>query len=230
MANTAEISWLSYLHVEPQVRTANERILVVMHGLGDSLEGWRFLSDTLKLPGLHYLFVNAPDRYFTGYSWFDLYSGESVTKKGITRSRELLFGVLDELEAQGWAPEHVGVLGFSQGCLMALDVACRYPKKLGAIVGISGYVGMLNEYPEKFSPVARTQKIFVTHGTMDQVLPFTETAAQIKALQGMGLPIEWRKYDKEHTVDPHRELEDIRVFLKRHLLAEAGGKAPTPRV
>jgi phospholipase/carboxylesterase len=229
MPNSVEISWLSFLHVEPEVRTPSERILVVMHGLGDTLEGWRFLPEMLKIPGLHYLLVNAPDRYFTGYSWFDIYGKEADMKKGITRSRDLLNGVLEELEAQGWVPEHVGVLGFSQGCLMAIDLACRYPKKLGAIVGISGYVGTLEEYPEKFSPVARTQKIMVTHGTMDQVLPFDQTAAQIKALQGMGLQIEWRKYDKEHTVDQRREMEDIRVFLKRHLSAEVGKKVAVPQ-
>lgn len=226
MAEFKEISWLSFLHVPPEVRTQDERLLLVMHGLGDSYEGWRFLPSLLKLPGLHTVLVNAPDRYFTGYSWFDIYSGEANLRKGIIRSRDILFGILEELEGQGWPAEHVGVLGFSQGGLMALDVACRYPKKLGAVVAISGFVGMLGEYPEKFSPVARAQNIFVTHGTMDPVLPLTETQAQIKALKGMGLPIEWRTYDKEHTVDERREIPDIRIFLKKHLFAEVAGKSP----
>jgi len=224
MKDIGEISWLSSLSVSPEVRTPSERLLLVMHGLGDSLEGWRFLPSVLKLPGLHTVLVNAPERYFTGYSWFDIYSGEANLKKGVIRSRELLCGVLEELEGHGWPAEHVGVLGFSQGGLMALDLACRYPKKLGAVVAISGFVGMLGEYPEKFSPVARAQKVFVTHGTMDPVLPLTETQAQIKALQGMGLQIEWRTYDKEHTVDERRELPDIRAFLKKHLFAETAAK------
>jgi phospholipase/carboxylesterase len=139
-------------------------------------------------------------------------------KTGIVRSRDLLFGVMDELADQGWAPEHVGVLGFSQGCLMALDLACRYPKPLGAVVGISGFVGLLHEYPEKLSPAARAQKILVTHGTRDPMLPLEETMAQVKALQGMGLSIDWKVYEKEHTIDPRREVADIREFLVRKLV------------
>jgi phospholipase/carboxylesterase len=190
----------------------------VIHGLGDSLEGYRFLPEILKIPGLHYLLVNAPDRYFTGYSWFDIYGGDM--KPGIVRSRDLLFATLDELTDQGIAPGHLGVFGFSQGCLMALDIACRYPKTLGAVVGISGFVGMLNEYPEKFSAAARSQKILVTHGTMDPLLPLAQTQAQIKALQGMGLSLDWKVYEKEHTIDAGQEVQDIRTFLVRKLFRD----------
>ena len=216
MANTAEISWLRFLHLPPRERMEKERLLLVMHGLGDSLEGFRFLPGMLKIPGLHYLLVNAPDSYFTGYSWFDLSGGDM--KAGIRRSRDLLFGVMDELATQGWLPEHVGVLGFSQGCLMALDLACRFPLPLGGVVGISGFVGMLSEYPEKLSPAARQQKILVTHGTMDPLLPLSETQAQIVALKGMGLNIDWKVYEKEHTVEPYKEVQDIRTFLVRTLM------------
>lgn len=216
MKNPLKISWLNSLHLAPRDRTETDRVLLVMHGLGDSLEGYRFLPDLLKIPGLHYLLVNAPDRYFTGYSWFDIYKGDM--KAGIVRSRDLLIATMDELAEQGVPPEHVGVLGFSQGCLMALDLACRYPKTLGAVVGISGFVGMLSEYPEKLSPAARTQKIFVTHGTADPMLPLAQTQQQIKALQGMGLKIEWKVYEKEHTIEPYKEVQDIRTFLVRTLM------------
>ena len=101
---------------------------------------------------------------------------------------------------------------------MALDLACRYPKPLGAVVGVSGYVGMLNEYPEKLSPAARSQRILVTHGTMDPLLPLPQTEQQIRALQGMGLSIDWKVYEKEHTIDSSRELPDIRNFLVRNLM------------
>lgn len=186
-----------------------------MHGMGDSFEGYRILPELLQIKGLGYLLLNAPDPYFTGFSWFDLY-GDMGT--GIQRSRGLLFRVLEQLEQQGWSPENVGLFGFSQGCLMALDCACRYPKTLGAIVGVSGFVGFLEEYPESFSPAARTQKIFVTHGSGDPMIPLSVSKQQVMALKGMGLAIEWREYRKEHTIDPREEVADIRDFLQRTLL------------
>ncbi len=216
MRKPPEISWLDSAFIPASKAGEQERLLLVMHGLGDSLEGYRFLPQVLGIPELNYLLVNAPDAYFTGYSWFDIFGGNR--REGIIRSRDLLFRTLEDIEAQGWDPQHVGVFGFSQGCLMALDIACRYPKTLGGFVGISGFVGMIEDYPEKLSPVARSQKILVTHGTMDPMVPYAETHAQITALKGMGLQIEWKAYEKEHTIDPYREVGHLREFLVRTLV------------
>ena len=50
----------------------NSRSLMVMlHGLGDSMDGYRWLPEAMNLPWLNYLLVNAPDDYFGGFSWFD---------------------------------------------------------------------------------------------------------------------------------------------------------------
>lgn len=216
MANSAQLSGLDFLTL-PAISYGPNRLLIVMHGLGDSLEGYRFLPDFLKIPGLEYLLVNAPDPYFTGFSWFDLFGNR---KAGIRRSRELLFAALGELEAQGWQADQIGIFGFSQGCLMALDLACRYPKKFGCVIGVSGFVEFLEEYPEKFSPVAREQKIMVTHGTLDSMLPYHETRAQIQALQGMGLSINWKEYSKDHTIDPREEVSDLRRYILKNLFRE----------
>jgi phospholipase/carboxylesterase len=210
---------LKSLHAEHLAAVSHgpHRLMLVMHGLGDSLEGYRFLPDYLKIPGLEYLLVNAPDSYFTGFSWFDIFGD---LKTGIRRSRGLLFDLLEELKAQGWKTEDIGLFGFSQGCLMALDLACRYPAKFGCVVGVSGFVEFLEEYPEKFSPAAREQKIMVTHGTLDSMLPFHKTRSQIQALQGMGLSINWQEYSKDHTIDPQREAADIRKFILKNLVRD----------
>ena len=47
-------------------------MLVVLHGLGDSSEGWEWLPQELQLPWMNYLLVNAPDEYFSGRSWFGI--------------------------------------------------------------------------------------------------------------------------------------------------------------
>jgi phospholipase/carboxylesterase len=218
MAESIKIGSLKFVHLPPR-EDGPKRLLVVLHGLGDSLEGYRFLPDLLRIPGLHYLLLNAPTNYFTGYSWFDL---GSDLGPGVVKSRKLLFAAIQELEQSGWAPEQIGFLGFSQGCLMVLDLACRYPKKFGCVVGISGFVGFLEEYPEKFSSIAREQQILVTHGTEDPMLPIEKTRQQIQALQGMGLKILWQEYPKEHTIN-EEEVRDISFFLRKHLMKQAGG-------
>src|SRR5690606_23360894 len=115
--------------------------------------------------------------YYGGYSWYD-YSGDM--RPGVTRSRDLLLGLLEELQAQDVRPEDIFLFGFSQGCLMATDVALRAPVVLGGAVGVSGYVAFPGEYPDAFSPAARMQKILITHGRLDPVVPFEPSVRQFR--------------------------------------------------
>ena len=73
------------LHAEliPAQEKNSRRLMVMLHGLGDSLEGYRWLPDAMNLPWLNYLLVNAPDDYYGGYSWFDL---DNIVP-GVRRSR-----------------------------------------------------------------------------------------------------------------------------------------------
>ena len=50
----------------------SRRLMVVLHGLGDSMAGFFWLPGTLALPSMNYLLVNAPHPYFTGYAWYDI--------------------------------------------------------------------------------------------------------------------------------------------------------------
>ena len=82
----------------PAREKSSRRLMVVLHGLGDSLEGYRWLPPALGLPWMNYLLVNGPDRYFGGCSWFD-FSGDAGT--GVERSRALLFELLDQQRQRG---------------------------------------------------------------------------------------------------------------------------------
>src|SRR5467141_2360437 len=121
----------------PSAAKGSHRLMIMLHGLGDSMEGYRWLPEALNLPWLNYLLVNAPEEYYGGYSWFD-FAGNIVP--GVTRSRELLFELLDEQREKGVPTEQTMLGGFSQGCLMSVEVGLRYPRRLAGIVGISGYI------------------------------------------------------------------------------------------
>ncbi len=192
-----------------------ERVLVVLHGLGDSLNGYRFLPDALRIPELSFLLVNAPDAYYDGYSWYD-YRGDM--RPGVTRSRDLLLALLDELQDQGVEARDIFLFGFSQGCLMVTDVALRAPVVLGGVVGVSGYVAFPEQYPDALSPVARDQKILITHGRLDPVVPFEPAARQFRQLRDLGLDLDLVVYDKEHTM-LMEELNAISDWLRARIAA-----------
>jgi phospholipase/carboxylesterase len=201
------------LHSEliPAVERGSRRLMVMLHGLGDSIEGYRWLPEAMRLPWLNYLLVNAPDDYYGGFSWYDITGNQAP---GVLRSRKLLFDLLDDLRARGYPTELTTLGGFSQGCLMAIDVALRYPHRLAGVVGISGYVFEPDEVLRELSPVAREQRLLVTHGTFDPVIPFAKTHPQIIQLQAAGLRIEWHEFAKPHTIAGEEELGVIRKSVR----------------
>src|SRR5271165_4971603 len=97
----------------------SSRLMVVLHGLGDSAAGFHWLPGALGLPWMNYLLVNAPDTYYGGFSWYD-FAGDADA--GVLRSRKLLFELIEAQAANGFPTEQITLLGFSQGCLMTVDV------------------------------------------------------------------------------------------------------------
>ena len=206
------------LHTElvPASDTASRDLLVVLHGLGDSLEGYRGLPPTLGFPWLNCLLVNAPDPYFNGYSWYD-FQGDAAP--GIARSRKLLTELLDSLPAQGFKPERTALFGFSQGCLMTLETGLRYPHRLAALIGVSGYVNDLEKLVADLPPAAKGQSVLVTHGLYDPLIPCGPAREQMNRLRlACGLDLTWREYAKDHTIVPEE------VLLIRQFLTAAFGR------
>lgn len=187
----------------------SRRLMVMLHGLGDSLAGWRWLPEALGLRWLNVLLVNAPDEYLGGYSWFDL----NDIVPGVRRSRRLLFELLDDLQTQNFPTEQTTLGGFSQGCVMALEAALRYPRRFAGVVGISGWVCEAETAVRELSPVARQQRVLMTHGTDDPLVPIHQVRPQIPLLRAAGLRVAWREFPKAHTIHGEDEIAIIREFL-----------------
>jgi len=191
-------------------REKSDRLLIMLHGLGDSIAGYRWMPEALELPWLNYLLVNAPDQYYGGYSWYD-FLGDIAP--GVERSRKLLVELLEATHARGYSAEKMVLGGFSQGSLMSVEAGLRYPRRLAGIVGISGYVCNPEKLIAQLSPIAFKQRLLLTHGTLDPLIPFALVREQVKALKAAGLDIEWHEFVKPHTIAGQPELEVIRDFI-----------------
>ncbi len=198
----------------PARQPDSKHLMIVLHGLGDSLEGFRFLPDALGLPDVHFLLVNAPDEYYGGYSWYNFEHSQSA---GVERSRLELNTLLDEQRAKGFASENIFLFGFSQGCLMTFETGLRYSHRLAGLIGISGYVLDAAELILELSPVAKNQRMLWTHGTRDPIIPCAKAKQQMVQLQSAGLDIEWKEFNKEHTIAGEAEVGVIRTFAKKNM-------------
>jgi phospholipase/carboxylesterase len=203
----------------PAGERTSRRLMMVLHGLGDSSAGYEWLPAALGLPWLNYLLVNAPDDYYGGYSWFDI-SGNA--EPGVQRSMRLLNELLEAQDKAGYPTEQTVLFGFSQGCLMTLETGLRFPRRFAGLVGISGYVLDPQRLLREMSPLARQQRLLVTHGTQDPLIPCAGARQQIKMLKEAGLAIDWREFNKVHTIDGERELSVIREFVRAGFEPHAG--------
>jgi phospholipase/carboxylesterase len=194
----------------PATEKSEPRLMLLLHGLGDSMEGYRWVPQAMQLPWMSYLLVNAPDPYYGGFAWYELDGNPSVA---IKRSRTLLFELLDQMRAQGYASEKTVLFGFSQGCLLAIELGARYPHRFAGIVGVSGYVHKPEELAREFSPQAMQQRFLITHGTQDTLIPIERVRPQMEMLRQAGLKIEWREFVKSHTIAGDAELSLLRRFV-----------------
>ena len=194
-------------------------LLVVLHGRGDTAEGFDWLKSKLRIEGLSVLCVNAPDPYFTGRSWYDLPPDQLP---GILRSREFLGRLLERIAGAGFPARKCLLLGFSQGCLMTLEFGARFEAPMAGYIGISGYCYDPEQLLREASAESQRGHWLVTHGTQDEVLDVERTRSQIAALKAGGLPVEYREYPKGHTIDLREEFPLIRDWIRERVEATRG--------
>jgi len=97
---------------------------------------------------------------------------------------------------------------------MSLDVGLRYPHRFAGIVGVSGYVCEPEKLIQELSPVAKQQRILVTHGMQDTMVPFAASRAQMKLLENAGLNLQFHAFEKAHTIAGEEEIDLIREFVE----------------
>jgi phospholipase/carboxylesterase len=195
----------------PAEERNSRRLMIVLHGLGDSSAGYHWLPGAMALPWMNYLLVNAPGDYYGGFSWFDIYGN---AEPGVMRSMALLNALLDAQRAQGFPTEETVLFGFSQGCLMILETGLRYPHRFAGLVGVSGFLLDPPRLLRELSAVAPQQRLLVTHGTHDPLIPCSSMQRAVRSLQEAGLAVEWREFPKVHTIDGETELALIREFVR----------------
>ncbi len=197
-------------------RPLAQKLMIVLHGRGDSLEPFREFNFELGVPEMNYLLLNAPRRYLDGYSWYAFPPNQGP---GVLKARARLGQLLAELESQGWASEDIFLFGFSQGALVAADFVLHGGRPLGGVIGVSGYVYFFPHWQKNLSPYAQRTPWLMTHGRQDEALSIVETREHIAQLWAAGIPLQWREFDKEHEIDGHREIPFLRRWLKSVALA-----------
>ena len=202
--------------------------IIVMHGLG--ADGRDFLPfaeqlDLTSVGAVRFLFPNAPVMPVTvngGYpmpAWYDILTADLVRledEAGLRQSQLQIEALMATEKARGIAPSRIVVAGFSQGCALALMVGLRQAEPLAGIVGMSGYLPLVDKIAAEHTRASLKTPIFMAHGTRDGVVAMPRATASREALAKLGYAIDWHEYPMEHSVCP-QEVSDIEKFLQRIL-------------
>jgi len=190
--------------------TPSKKLMIILHGRGDSSAGFTWLPPYLKMDDMNYLLLDAPYDYYGGRSWYDLPPNQL---EGIEYSIQILTEVLDELFEEQFEASESFLFGFSQGSLLTFEFGARYHRVLAGYLAISGYIYDPKKLLEEMNPKVKEARWLCTHGTQDGVLPFLKSEKEVEVLQEGGFDIEFRSFFKEHTID-RDELELIGDWLK----------------
>lgn len=188
----------------------SKKLMIILHGRGDSSNGFTFLPQYLNLENMNYLLLDAPFEYFGGCSWYDLPPNQL---EGIAYSSGLLADMLDELFKEQFDASESFLFGFSQGALLTFEFGSRYEKQLAGYIAISGYIYDADNLIKEMNPSLKTANWLCTHGTSDGVLPYETSKTQVETLQTSGMHIEFKTYDKDHTV-VEEELQMIKEWIQ----------------
>lgn len=194
-------------------KVPSKKLMIILHGRGDSSRGFTFLPPYLNIDEMNYLLLDAPYYYYGGYSWYDLPPNQL---EGIVQSSATLADILDTLFEEEFNADESFLFGFSQGSLLTFEFGARYEKVLAGYIAVSGYIYDTNNLLEEMNPNVNNSNWLCTHGTYDDVLPFNTSKSQVETLQNAGFEIDFKSYPKDHTV-VEDELRMIAEWMKNKL-------------
>ncbi|MDF1875165.1 alpha/beta fold hydrolase [Sulfurimonas sp. SAG-AH-194-I05] len=191
----------------------SKKLMIILHGRGDSSEGFTSLPPFFDIDEMNYILLDAPFEYYSGFSWYPLPPNQFT---GIEYSSKVLTTVLDQLFKEKFNPQESFLFGFSQGSLLTFEFGARYQQVLAGYIAISGYIYDAKKLLQEINPHVKESQWLCTHGTSDGVLPYATSKKQVEVLQNAGFKIDFKVYDKDHTI-VEDELTMISQWIKKIL-------------
>lgn len=195
----------------PERERGDRPLLVLLHGYL-SHEGDLFGLSPLMPLGPVIASLRAPIDAETGFAWFPI-EQEAGAEEQLAVANESARAVLDWLDTVQAAS--VGLLGFSQGGAMALQLLRHEPQRFAYAVQLSGFA-LPAELPGDAELKVRKPPVFWGRGTLDEVIPqhFIEfTEGWLPDHSSLTANI---YEDVPHAIS-ERELGDVGQFIREHL-------------
>ena len=206
--------------------------VVVLHGWGAPGDDLLPLAEALARPGVRFFVPAAPlPEVGGGRAWWHLdprtrppHAATDQLPAGFRPTPEVLAAraavqALIAAIVERHAPTTVALVGFSQGAMLAIDVALAGAHAIERVVAMSGVLlmdsvsALTAPHATKPSTKASTKPRFLlSHGRQDPVVPFPSGARAKELLESQGFSVTWRPFEGGHEIPPPI-LRDVDRFL-----------------
>ena len=210
---------LHYIIKEPKIKQEQNPVIILLHGYGSNEED--LFSFATELPEEYYIIsVRAPyDLKPYGHAWYAIHFDADENKFSddvqARESRDLIATFIDEITNKYPIDKNkVTLVGFSQGTILSYATALSYPNKIARVVALSGYLNeqiIVEDYQTRNN---KHLQFFISHGTVDQVIPLDWAKKAKPFMENLGLKAEYREYPVGHGVAP-QNFYDFKNWLEQ---------------
>mgnify|MGYP001273472913 FL=1 len=163
--------------IKPENGMKIQNAIILLHGYGGDGKDISALSLNWKRHMPNTVFI-CPDGHETciinssGYQWFDLTKEDpDYILKQTIKSENVIKKFIEEIKFEfNLSNSQICLSGFSQGCMMSLNVGLTVEENFCCIVGFSGKIINKNDLKNRMKN--RTNTLLI-HGEADQVVPST---------------------------------------------------------
>ena len=161
--------------IRPENNLEIKNAIILLHGYGGDGKDISTLSLNWKRHLPNTIFI-CPDGHETcpinpsGFQWFDLTKNDSsyILDESIKAEKVLNKFIIEIKEEFDLENNKICLSGFSQGCMMAINLGLTSDKEYNSIVGFSGKI--IDQENLKNRKKASTNTLLI-HGDLDQVVP-----------------------------------------------------------
>ena len=158
--------------IKPEKEIKNA--IILLHGYGGDGNDISMLSLNWKrhLPNTIFICPNGHETCEinpSGYQWFDLTKDDpNYILKETKKAEEILKKFINEVkEEYNLINNKICLSGFSQGCMMSLNVGLTSEDKFSSIVGFSGKIINQSDLKQR---VKNLTDVFLIHGELDDIV------------------------------------------------------------
>jgi phospholipase/carboxylesterase len=224
----------SLVYRERPARGAPEGLLILHHGRGSDENDLLTLGDALDpTRRLHVVTPRAPLQLAgsPGYHWYRVPRVGYPDPESFDAARRELGELHDELwRRTELTPERTVLGGFSMGAAMSyvMGLGAERPAPAG-IIAFSGFLAPVEHWQPDLAN-RKDVRVFIAHGTRDQVISVDFAHVAAERLREAGLPVEYHESQAGHHIDP-REIPSAGAWLGATLEQPRGtGRSSGPGV